>query len=87
MPVILMGNFRFGRAKKLSNSRFRRAKKYQFEPFYTILAHFVPFWMVTLSKMMGNFKIVAKALMMGEEGNCRIQKFQNSQVGTDDMNN
>ena len=33
--------------------------------FNTILAHFEPFLMGTLSKMMGNFKILAKALQRG----------------------
>ena len=45
------------------NFRVWRAKNYHFGPFYTILSHFWPFWMCTFSKMMGNFKILAKALV------------------------
>ena len=52
MPVSLMGNFHFWCAKTTI-----------FGPSYTILAHFEPFWMGTLSKMMGNFKILATALV------------------------
>ena len=33
-----------------------------FGPFYKILAHFKPFQMSTLSKMMVNFKIICEAL-------------------------
>ena len=53
MPIILMDNFHFWRAKNDN-----------FGPF-TILAHLdhlSPLWMGTFSKMMDNFKIVAKAL-------------------------
>ena len=43
-----------------------------FESFYTILAHFGPFWTGTHSKMMCNFKILTKALIV-EYANKREQ--------------
>ena len=52
MAVILTGNLRF------------RTTNYHFGPFYTILDHFRSFWMGTLSKMTGNFKILAKVLYL-----------------------
>ena len=39
-------------------------KNDHFGPFYTILALFKPFSMGTLSKMMGNIRILAKALIL-----------------------
>ena len=54
MHVILMGNFRFWRAKKMPNLDHKS---------YNFLIHFGPFWMGTHSKMMGNFNILAKAMV------------------------
>ena len=53
MAVILTGNYRFW-----------QAKYYNSVSFYTILAHFWIFWTGTLSKMTGNFKILAKVLVL-----------------------
>ena len=53
MSVILTGNLRFG-GPKMTN----------LDHFITILVHFGhrPFWVGTLSKITGNFKILAKTL-------------------------
>ena len=49
------------KTKKQKKKQKNKKKKKHFWPFYTILAHFVPFWMGILSKMTGNFIILAKA--------------------------
>ena len=65
MPVISMG----------ITSVFDRLKMTTL-PLYTILTHFRPFWMGTFSKMTGNFKILAKALVFADyiRGNKHIPK-------------
>ena len=62
MPVILTGNFLFW-----------QAKNDQFGLFYIISAHFGPLLTIldghSFKKMMGNFRILAKALVVADNIN------------------
>ena len=61
----------------------------QFKP---ILDYFRPYWVGTLSKIMGNFKILAKAVFMCKNSNtqntsCKSPLWQNAKIFTLSMKN